>query len=120
MISSSTNSCFGIVSNSSPTLIPKGDELCFTSSTILESCFTNFIVSDLELCFTVLLGVVVKLMEKSRLVLKFIWMEKNIGLALDQVIPVYESFPLSPYYFLPREDTWEELKVMLESKPWIS
>ncbi|KAL4587813.1 hypothetical protein LXL04_000687 [Taraxacum kok-saghyz] len=66
------------------------------------------------------LGVVVKLMEKPRLVLKFIWMEKNIGLALDQLIPGYETIPISPYYFWPRKGAWEELKIMLESKPWIS
>ncbi|KAK1357512.1 30S ribosomal protein 3, chloroplastic [Heracleum sosnowskyi] len=66
------------------------------------------------------LGVVVKSMEKPRLVLKFVWMEKNIGLALDQVIPGHGSIPLSPYYFWPRKDAWEELKVMLERKPWIS
>nr|XP_043622291.1 30S ribosomal protein 3, chloroplastic-like [Erigeron canadensis] len=66
------------------------------------------------------LGVVVKPMEKPRLVLKFIWMEKNIGLALDQVIPGYGTIPVSPYYFWPRKDAWEELKLMLESKPWIS
>ncbi|KAI3665530.1 hypothetical protein L6452_44157 [Arctium lappa] len=66
------------------------------------------------------LGVVVKPMEKPRLVLKFIWMEKNIGLALDQVIPGYGTIPISPYYFWPRKDAWEELKMMLESKPWIS
>ncbi|KAG9140402.1 hypothetical protein Leryth_018529 [Lithospermum erythrorhizon] len=66
------------------------------------------------------LCVVVKPMEKPRLVLKFIWMEKNIGIALDQVIPGQGTIPLSPYYFWPRKDAWEELKVMLESKPWIS
>ncbi|KAI3712929.1 hypothetical protein L1987_71499 [Smallanthus sonchifolius] len=66
------------------------------------------------------LGVVVKPMEKTRLVLKFTWMDKNIGLALDQVIPGYGTIPVSPYYFWPRKDAWEELKVMLESKPWIS
>ncbi|XP_068664914.1 small ribosomal subunit protein cS23-like [Aristolochia californica] len=66
------------------------------------------------------LGVVVKPMEKPRLVLKFIWMEKNIGLALDQVIPGHGTVPLSPYYFWPRKDAWEELKSKLESKPWIS
>lgn len=66
------------------------------------------------------LGVLVKPMEKPRLVLKFIWMEKNIGLALDQLIPGHGSIPLSPYYFWPRKDAWEELKVMLEGKPWIS
>ncbi|KAI8018034.1 hypothetical protein LOK49_LG04G03284 [Camellia lanceoleosa] len=66
------------------------------------------------------LGVVVKTMQKPKLVLKFIWMEKNIGLALDHVIPGHGTIPLSPYYFWPRKDAWEELKVLLESKPWIS
>ncbi|KAJ0983195.1 hypothetical protein J5N97_011450 [Dioscorea zingiberensis] len=65
-------------------------------------------------------GVLVKTMEKPRLVLKFVWMEKNIGLALDQVIPGYGTIPLSPYYFWPRKDAWEELKSLLESKAWIS
>ncbi|KAJ9554096.1 hypothetical protein OSB04_018141 [Centaurea solstitialis] len=62
----------------------------------------------------------VKSVEKPRLVLKFIWMEKNIGLGLDQVIPGHGSIPLSPYFFWPRKDAWEELKTTLESKPWIS
>ncbi|MCL7036853.1 hypothetical protein MKW94_025908 [Papaver nudicaule] len=66
------------------------------------------------------LGVVVKAFEKPRLVLKFVWLEKNIGLSLDQVIPGHGTIPLSPYYFWPRKDAWEELKSMLESKPWIS
>ncbi|XP_021299673.1 30S ribosomal protein 3-1, chloroplastic [Herrania umbratica] len=64
--------------------------------------------------------VVVKQVEKPRLVLKFIWMEKNIGLGLDQVIPGHGTVPLSPYFFWPRKDAWEELKATLESKPWIS
>ncbi|MFQ6629197.1 hypothetical protein Gotur_006988 [Gossypium turneri] len=64
--------------------------------------------------------VVVKQAGKPRLVLKFIWMEKNIGLALDQVIPGHGTVPLSPYFFWPRKDAWEELKATLESKPWIS
>ncbi|XP_061984982.1 small ribosomal subunit protein cS23z-like [Populus nigra] len=63
---------------------------------------------------------VVKQVEKPRLVLKFVWMEKNIGLALDQVIPGHGTVPLSPYFFWPRKDAWEELKATLESKPWIS
>ncbi|XP_021759984.1 30S ribosomal protein 3, chloroplastic-like [Chenopodium quinoa] len=66
------------------------------------------------------LKVAVKPMDKPRLVLKFIWMEKNIGLALDQTIPGHGTIPLSPYYFWPRKDAWEELKVLLENKPWIS
>ncbi|KAG6716284.1 hypothetical protein I3842_04G041600 [Carya illinoinensis] len=66
------------------------------------------------------LGVVVKSLEKPRLVLKFVWMEKNIGIALDQMIPGHGTIPLGPYYFWPRKDAWEELKLLLESKPWIS
>ncbi|XP_074287372.1 small ribosomal subunit protein cS23-like [Silene latifolia] len=66
------------------------------------------------------LKVVPKSTDKPRLVLKFIWMEKNIGLALDQTVPGHGTIPLSPYYFWPRKDAWEELKVLLESKPWIS
>ncbi|XP_028805863.1 30S ribosomal protein 3, chloroplastic [Neltuma alba] len=66
------------------------------------------------------LGVVVKPIDSPRLVLKFIWMEKNIGIALDQMIPGHGTIPLSPYYFWPRKDAWEELKELLESKPWIS
>ncbi|XP_073059398.1 small ribosomal subunit protein cS23-like [Primulina eburnea] len=61
-----------------------------------------------------------KSLAKPRLVLKFIWMEKNIGLALDQKIPGHGNVPLSPYFFWPRKDAWEELRATLESKPWIS
>ncbi|CAL9239910.1 unnamed protein product [Arabidopsis halleri] len=63
---------------------------------------------------------VVKPVEKSRVVLKFVWMEKNIGLGLDQHVPGHGTIPLSPYFFWPRKDAWEELKSTLEAKPWIS
>ncbi|KAJ4842987.1 hypothetical protein Tsubulata_046707 [Turnera subulata] len=66
------------------------------------------------------LAVVVMPIEKPRLALKFIWMRKKIGIGLNQVIPRYGTIPLSPYYFWPREDAWEQLKLLLESKPWIS
>ncbi|KAH7839780.1 hypothetical protein Vadar_008774 [Vaccinium darrowii] len=62
----------------------------------------------------------VEVKKKPRLVLKFIWMEKNIGLGLDQMIQGHGTVPLSPYFFWPRKDAWEELKTTLESKPWIS
>lgn len=65
-------------------------------------------------------AVAAKSVAKPRLVLKFVWMEKNIGLALDQQIPGHGTVPLSPYFFWPRKDAWEELKAALESKPWVS
>ncbi|XP_010551278.1 PREDICTED: 30S ribosomal protein 3-1, chloroplastic [Tarenaya hassleriana] len=76
--------------------------------------------SDSTLTTQEVIKVVVNQEEKPRLVLKFIWMEKNIGLALDQVVPGHGTIPLSPYFFWPRKDAWEELKSTLESKPWIS
>lgn len=52
--------------------------------------------------------------------LRFLWLEKNIGIALDQVVPGHGTIPLSPYFFWPRKDAWEELKAKLDSKKWIS
>lgn len=46
------------------------------------------------------------------MVLKLIWMEKNIGLGVDEVIPGHGSVPLSPYYFWSRIDAWEELQTL--------
>lgn len=58
--------------------------------------------------------------KKQRVLLRFLWLEKNIGIALDQVVPGHGTIPLSPYYFWPRKDAWEELKAKLDSKGWIS
>uniref|UniRef100_A0A1J3JB53 30S ribosomal protein 3-2, chloroplastic n=1 Tax=Noccaea caerulescens TaxID=107243 RepID=A0A1J3JB53_NOCCA len=66
------------------------------------------------------LRVVVKPLEKPKVVLKFVWMQKDIGVTLDHMIPGFGTIPLSPYYLWPRKDAWEELKALLESKPWIS
>ncbi|CAA7018132.1 unnamed protein product [Microthlaspi erraticum] len=66
------------------------------------------------------LRVLVKPLEKPKVVLKFVWMQKDIGVALDHMIPGFGTIPLSPYYFWPRKDAWEELQSLLESKPWIS
>jgi 30S ribosomal protein 3 len=57
---------------------------------------------------------------KQRAVLRFLWLEKNIGISLDQVVPGHGIIPLSPYFFWPRKDAWEELKSKLDSKKWIS
>ncbi|XVF43023.1 hypothetical protein PTKIN_Ptkin02bG0007200 [Pterospermum kingtungense] len=101
-----------------PTLKPKG----LTASAVPEALTaeTNTTTSTIVPQETKKAEVVVKQVENPRLVLKFIWMEKNIGLGLDQVIPGHGTVPLSPYFFWPRKDAWEELKSVLESKPWVS
>lgn len=64
--------------------------------------------------------VVIAAPKKQRVLLRFLWLEKNIGIALDQVVPGHGTIPLSPYFFWPRKDAWEQLKTKLDSKGWIS
>ncbi|GER32770.1 30S ribosomal protein 3 [Striga asiatica] len=86
-----------------------------------NACFgMRLLISCFFWPFTMVEEEEVKSFPKPRIVLKFIWMDKNIGLGLDQLIPGYGTVPMSPYFFWPRKDAWEELKTALESKPWIS
>lgn len=52
-------------------------------------------------------------------VLKFLWLQKSIAVSLDQKVSD-GIIPLTEFFFWPQHDAWEEMKVYLESKPWIS
>jgi len=53
-----------------------------------------------------------------QLKLKAVWGKNFLGLAIDQVNGIY-SLPITAYYFWPRTEAWEQLRLELELKPWI-
>ena len=56
------------------------------------------------------------MVESQQLKLKVLWLKNVLGLAIDQTV-IKQSYPLTQYYFWPRRD---QLKLELDSKPWLS
>ena len=48
-----------------------------------------------------------------------LWLDNIISISIDVKVDSKLSFPITSYYYWPREDGWEILKSDLESKLWI-
>jgi 30S ribosomal protein 3 len=61
--------------------------------------------------------------DSSEYALSFLWLDKNLAVAVDQVFGRGHRSPITEYYWWPREDAWESLKQVLdekEKKSWMS
>ena len=57
--------------------------------------------------------------KRFKVKLKIGWFKDTLGLAIDQV-GLNQSYSLTPYYFWPKTEAWEQLKLELDSKLWLS
>lgn len=56
---------------------------------------------------------------KQKYLFKIIWSRTSIGIAVNQIYDNSYDIPLTTFYFWPKEDGWQLLKIELDSKPWI-
>ena len=54
-----------------------------------------------------------------QLKLRVLWFRDFLGLGINQVT-LEQQYPITPYYFWPRTEAWEQLKSELDSKTWLS
>jgi len=54
-----------------------------------------------------------------QLKLKVAWFNDFLGLAIEQV-NLNQQYYLTPYYFWPKTEAWEQLKLELDSKLWLT
>ena len=50
--------------------------------------------------------------------LKILWAKNFLGLSIDQV-STRHNLPITNYYFWPKTEAWEQLKIELGLKPWL-
>jgi len=55
----------------------------------------------------------------QQLKLQTLWLDGSLGLAVNQETS-YGTLPLTPYYFWPVSEAWEQIQFELSSKPWIT
>lgn len=46
-------------------------------------------------------------------------LENSLGVAIEQITN-QRAIPITPYFFWPRNDAWELLRIEINSKIWIS
>jgi len=54
-----------------------------------------------------------------KLKLKVAWFKNVLGIAIDQA-SLHQQYSLTPYYFWPRTEAWEQLKLELDTKLWLT
>ena len=55
----------------------------------------------------------------SKFKFKILGSENYIGIAIEQS-SLNISIPITNYFFWPRNDAWEQIRLDISSKPWIS
>eukprot|EP00892_Ulva_mutabilis_P000491 jgi/Ulvmu1/10442/UM062_0039.1 len=53
-------------------------------------------------------------------ILNVIWLDKAIGVAVDQHLASAEKGPVTEYFMWPANDAWDQLREALEAMPWMS
>ena len=54
-----------------------------------------------------------------QLKLRVLWLKDFLGLAIDQTV-LNESYPLTSYYLWPQTEAWDQIKLELDSKLWVT
>jgi len=54
----------------------------------------------------------------QKLKLNVLWLKDILGLSIDIVVGK-QTYQVTQYYFWPRTEAWDQLKLELDSKPWL-